>query len=124
MTTIETLEAAIARLEELRDGHSAYGSHPWRDVAHGDNGYTTRVVSADGYPVPGCFNCGDNEGIYEGTDAAFITAMSRTVDPLLDFLRFARGLFGAQIQGEQAAATVDLALYMARSVLGLEGDPS
>ncbi len=87
MNTIETLEAAIARLEELREGHSAYGSHPWHDEAHGDNSYTTRVVSADGYPVPGCFSCGDNTGIYEGTDAAFIAAMSRSVEPMLDILR-------------------------------------
>lgn len=82
----ELLDAAIARLEELRDGHSGYGSHPWHDEAHGDNSYTTRVISADGFPVPGCFNCGDNEGIYEGTDAAFIAAMSRAVEPVLDIL--------------------------------------
>ena len=118
MNTVDVLERAIKRLEELRDGHSMYGSHPWRDEAHDDRGYTTRVISADGYPVPGCFNCGDNEGIYEGTDAALIAALSRAVDPILDFLRFARALFGAQIQGEQAAATVDLALYLARAVLG------
>lgn len=84
MNAIEALEAAIARIEKLRDG--ATGPLPWHDEAHKGSTYTTRVIGADGYPVPGCFNCGDNEGIYEGDSAALIVALSRTVDPLIDII--------------------------------------
>lgn len=112
MSSVETLEAAIARLEELK-AESTPGEWwttrdlKWPGVFAGP-GLSADVLVADEFRLPG--------------DAQLVVTLSRTVDPILDMLRFARGLFGAQIQGEQAAATVDLALYLARAILGEVGN--
>lgn len=120
--TKELIDAAIARLEELRDGQAANADLPWRDEAHNGGSFTTRVISSDGYPVPGCFNCGENEAIYDGTTAAFIVALSRTVEPILSILcTEARRII--QNGGVREDQTHFNALDLARAVLGIKEEP-
>ncbi len=56
------IEAATEGPWELRKGQGIGGA---------------RVYEPTGYPLPGCFNCGENDGVYEEEDATFIAA-SRT----------------------------------------------
>ncbi|WP_336652684.1 MULTISPECIES: hypothetical protein [unclassified Leucobacter] len=115
-TATETLERAISKLEKMRDeaGLDLWAA-PIRDPFDPD--YDIYVYEGPGLSTDRCIFTTDSK---PHVDA--ILALSRTVDPMLDMLRFARGLFGAQIHGEQAAATVDLALYLARAILGEETD--
>lgn len=105
--SIEILERAVARLEELKAGAATL---PWEVETIPETGESRILSEVTRYEVvPNQMNAGD---------ALFVVALSRTVDPLIELLRFARSLFGAQIQGEQAAATADLAAALARAVLG------
>lgn len=123
--SITTLEAAIARLEELKAGAAAL---PWQwdekftKGSDYDSGGGLALTNDDGAEVVGAYNfhcCEFRDDVRaEPGDQELIAALSHTVDPMLDILRFARGMAGAQVKGEQAAATVDLALYLARAILG------
>lgn len=108
----DVLERAIARLEDLKSGAFPVPYEP--GVAGGGHWYLFHDRETVAYVTA---NDGSDEEQREPT-ARLIAAMSRTVDPVLDILRFCRGLYGAQIQGEQAAATVDLGLCLARAILG------
>ena len=72
--TIDTRLAEIrARVENATPG-------PWDARQYPQGG--GRVYEPDGYPLPGCFNCGENDAVYEEGDAEFIAA-SRTDLPAL-----------------------------------------
>lgn len=113
MNTVDVLERAIKQLEQMKERATWL---PWYDVVD-DLTDDVEIVHDSEVRAQVCWVGGWGHPRAQA-DAELIVALSRTVDPILDFLRFARGLFGAQIQGEQAAATVDLAVYLARSVLG------
>lgn len=127
MTAIETLEAAIARLEELRDGATP-GVWTYRPEVLGLP--STTVMSGDetvGYVAVGQF--------HEGT-AELVVAMRRAVDPLIALMRRAAAEHYDDEAHWQEAGKPHLrtflktspiglaAVEVARSVLGREGDPS
>lgn len=130
MTAIETLEAAIARLEELRDGAFPGPYEP--GVGGGDHWYLFANDEAVAYISA---NDGSDEEHREPT-ARLIAALSRTMDPMIAVLRRAAAEHYDDEAHWQEVGKSHLrtflktspigiaAVELARSVLGREGDPS
>lgn len=98
MTAAETIEQAIARLEEKR---AAAMRGPWGNSS-GD------LIGPD-----------DFDSLFSEENAELIVTLHRTIDAQLDMLRFARGFYGAQITGpESSTAFAELALALAAAILG------
>lgn len=109
--SIEILERAITRLEQLKDEASEFPwcHQPWGGQNQNGDYSGGEVYFGDGF---------DRISEVHDADGELIVALSRCVDPILVMLRFARGMAGAQIKGEQAEATVDLGVALAHAVLG------
>lgn len=64
------MSAELAALKKIAE---AATEGPWE----AQEGFKTgggRVLTPDGYALPGCFNCGENDGVYEEADARHIAA--------------------------------------------------
>ena len=72
MTARDVIVQALALSEGATAG-------PWEARETGGRG-GGRVFEPSGHPLPGCFNCGENDAVYEAGDAAFIAA-ARTLLP-------------------------------------------
>ena len=70
----------MARLDATRDRADRATEGPWAATVTRQGG---RVHDPDGYPLPGCNNCGENTEVYEGGDAEFIAA-ARTDVPRME----------------------------------------
>lgn len=79
MSISDRLEQIAARAEAATEG-------PWEArILSPYKGGT--VYEPSGYPLPGCFNCGENEATYEEADAEFIAASRTDVVDLVAALR-------------------------------------
>ncbi|GAB2567361.1 hypothetical protein [Leucobacter ruminantium] len=131
MTAIEILERAISKLETLRDEATGEPGK-WRWYDYGKSGRTLAAPNPIPGPVDGYFGqmYGHDLNVLKTTDdwpptladAELIVALSRTVEPMLDTLRFAQSLFYVPMYGEQAAEIVQHSLAIARAILGEEND--
>ena len=70
-------------LTDLRKIAEEVDNSPWAVQESFKNG-GARVIDANGFALPGCFNCGENDAVYEEVDATHIA----TFDPpaVLDLL--------------------------------------
>lgn len=124
MTAIETLEAAIARLESLRD--RAFPGPYEPGVGGGDHWYLFANDESVAYISA---NDGSDEEHREPT-ARLLAALSRTVDSLISMHRRSVLAMKAAIGAGMSEADVhEIAersgeLALARSVLGVKGDAS
>lgn len=113
---VETLEAAIARLEELRAGAFPGPYEP--GYAPGNHWYLFHDREAVAYVTA---NDGSDEEQREPT-ARLLAALSRTVVPILEFLRDLHERYSKmppQPEGWQPAApTGRIGLALARAILG------
>ena len=74
----------MARLDATRDRADRATEGPWAATVTRQGG---RVHDPDGYPLPGCNNCGDNTEVYEGGDAEFISEAREDVPRMEAALR-------------------------------------
>lgn len=82
---VKILDEKEARANAATDG-------PWNASLTGRG---ARVSEPSGYPLPGCFTCGQNEeGIYEPADAEFIARARTDVPALVAALRAVLALDG------------------------------
>ncbi|MGP5689752.1 hypothetical protein [Glutamicibacter ardleyensis] len=63
-------------LTNLRKIAEEVDNSPWVVQESFKNG-GARVIDANGFALPGCFNCGENDAVYEEVDATHIA----TFDP-------------------------------------------
>jgi hypothetical protein len=111
MSDIEKLEAAIAKLEAERVA-SAQGEWMMRWTL-GIPTWPTIIVEGAGPVVDTT-----DHAWYPPANAELIVTLHRTIDAQLDFLRFARGVAGARLTGEQAELIVGFGIEFAEAILG------
>lgn len=108
MTAIETLERAISKLEQLRDEATPGEWWATRDLklpsVFAGTGLSNDVLVAADCRLPG--------------DAALIVALSRTVEPMLAFLREAQRMGQLELRNPERG----YALWLAKTILGEEND--
>jgi hypothetical protein len=104
VNAVEEIEAAIAKLTKLRDDSSV---GVWYQSMVG---ISSKTETMGRYSVIG--DVADE-------DTALIVTLHRTIDAQLDFLRTARGFYGAGLTGDAASSLfAEHALQMARAING------
>lgn len=128
MNAAETISVAIDKLERLKvesapgpwelEPTGVYFDPRWDDVRvmrarDGDEPAYDRYIIRDG-------SYAADAGGFRQPDAELIVTLHRTIDAQLDWLRFVRGVAGAQINGGEAELAIEFGTQLARAIL--DGD--
>lgn len=113
MSPVERLEAAIEKLETLRAGSAS--DLPWSSSGGVVEVWDDRTDSGAVIFRP-TVRWSDRVAAH---NASLVVTLHRTIDAQLDLLRLARGFYGAQITGPEAAsAFAESVLALTDAILG------